>query len=92
MTNVNSFKQEQASYMLMPIGRDEEQAVALFQTLTKFADRFRRDEQGLLIVMQIASALNRLAGDWPIGRIDQSFLQGQVRDVVTRAGGDPNEL
>lgn len=89
---MNSYKTQQAGYMLMPQGRDEEQAVNLFQTLTKLADRFRGESQGLPIVMHVGSALTKLSGDWPIGRIDPTFLQNQIRDVVTRAGGDPNEL
>jgi hypothetical protein len=79
--------------LLAPVTPTERTVSVLFTELTRCADRYRNDRVMLPVVQHLGAALHRMAdGLQPGDRIDPSALAKQVRDTVTRAGGDPDAL
>lgn len=85
------YKTRHASALLLPRTPEERTISNLFTELGVLADRYRNDSVMLRAVQHVGSAIIILLNG-EIGGVDQASMDKQVRDTVTRAGGDADEL
>lgn len=84
-------KTRHAAALLLPNTPEERTISNLFHEMTVLADRYKDDYVMVTAVEQVGSAIITLLNG-NVGRIDQSSMDKQVRDTVTRAGGNSDEL
>jgi hypothetical protein len=89
---LDSFMTRHLGAMMDPRSDEERTLVNLLAELARLCDRYPKDRVMMPIVEGLATVIIRLAGDGVLepGRIDGPTIQRQVRDMVRRAGGDPN--
>lgn len=89
----DSYMQRHTAAMLNPATPTEERLAGMYAQLAGFADQVGGSPDGAKAVQLLASGL--LLGlqmfDEP-GRIDKQAFDKQVRDVVRRAGGEPDDV
>lgn len=88
---IESHMTRHASALLHPESPEEQTLSSLLTELARLSDRYRDDQQAIPAIESLGSAAVRLL-NFPTGRIDQSTYEKQVRDEVTRAGGDAEDL
>lgn len=88
---MNTSKTRHAAALLLPNTPEERTISNLFHELTVIADRHANDSVMLTAVEQLGSAIITLLNG-AVHRIDQASMDKQVRDTVTRAGGDSSGL
>lgn len=82
---------QHADAMLAPEPPIETSIATLVTELTRIADRFKDDGVMLDAVEKLAGAIMSLI-EGGVGRFDKSAVIKQVKDIVSRAGGDTNGL
>lgn len=88
---MNDSKTRHAAALLLPNTPEERTISNLFHELTVLSDRYKDDSVMIEAVEQLGSVIITLMNG-AVHRIDQGSMDKQVRDTVTRAGGDGDVL
>lgn len=86
-----SFFERHTGALFAPATPEEHTISTLVSQLARLADRHRGDTVMMPAVEKLGSAIIVLLnGD--VGKLDQSTLDRKVREIVTEAGGNGDEL
>lgn len=88
---MNDSKTRHAAALLLPSTPEERTISNLFHELTVLADRHKDDSVMLKAVEHLGSAIIALLNG-AVHRIDQASMDKQVRNTVTDAGGEGDDL